>query len=271
VLDKSRAIIKNLQFYDEPEHACIVIAHRGSSSDYPENTVRAFQKAEAVKADMIELDIQLSKDGIPMVFHDDTLERCTNGTGKLNQYTCDELRKLDAGGWKNPDFSGEKIPTLEEVLSFAKNKIAVNVEIKAHDGVVDSGIEVQAFKLVKKYEMERHVLFSCFNTTILKRLRELSGTIPLALLYERNNHLENPPIELINEYQLNAFNCSKWSARKRWIKELKRHDIPMMVYTVNSQWLMKKLIKNGVKGIFTNKPDVLRQQLEMMNNEKIYR
>ena len=259
----SRPIIKNLLFYQNTGQPFIVIAHRGSSSEFPENTLSAFEGAVAMKADMIELDIQLSKDGIPMVFHDDSIERCTNGSGRLQEYTAAELKNLDAGRWKSNAFSGEEIPTLDEVLAFANGRISVNIEIKSHQDVSQTGIEQQALELVKKHNMEKYVLFSCFNPDILVKLRKLSGSIPLALLYERNNHPNRLPIDLITKYDINAFNCSQWHVRKRWIKELGRHDIPVLVYTVNSKWLMKKFIKNGVKGIFTNKPDELRRQLEI--------
>jgi glycerophosphoryl diester phosphodiesterase len=251
----------------KPDHQVLIIAHRGASAYYPENTMIAFRKAVEMKADMLELDIQLSRDGIPVIFHDDTLERCTGHIGEISDYTIAELKKMDAGSWKSPDFTDEQIPALEEVLGFAKNKIAVNIEIKPNSE--SNGIEEKALRLVEEYKMEHDVLFSSFDPEILIRLRMLSDSIPIALLYEKNNHRDRNVFDFITKYGINAFNCSRWSIKKSWIKKLKRNNIPVLIYTVNSRWQMKKLIKQGVTGIFTNKPDLLRSQLQLFNKAKL--
>lgn len=258
--------IKNMHLAHSPDHQVLIIAHRGASAYYPENTMIAFRKAVEMKADMLELDIQLSRDGIPVIFHDDTLERCTGQIGKISDYALAELKEMDAGSWKSPDFTGEQIPALEEVLEFAKNKITVNIEIKP--GSDSNGIAQKALRLVKDYKMEHYVLFSSFDPEILIRLRTLSDTIPIALLYEKNNHRDRNVFDFISKYEINAFNCSRWSIKKSWIKKLKRKHIPVLIYTVNSRWQMKKFIKQGITGIFTNKPDLLRSQLLVFNKAK---
>ncbi len=119
------------------------IAHRGASAYYPENTMESFQGAIAMGADMIELDVQLTRDGEVVVFHDEKLTRCTNGKGRIADYTLVELKKLDAGSWFDKEYQGAKIPTLEEALSLCRDKIAVNIEIKteAVDENIRDGIE----------------------------------------------------------------------------------------------------------------------------------
>jgi len=108
----------------------MVIAHRGFSGAAPENTLAAFRKAIDVGSDLIELDIQLSKDGKIVVIHDEILGRATNGQGKVSDHTLQELKKLDAGSKFRAEFSGERIPTLQEVLDLAKGRVLVNIEIK---------------------------------------------------------------------------------------------------------------------------------------------
>lgn len=228
----------------------------------------AFRNAVLMNADMIEFDLQISRDGIPVVFHDEILDRCTNGRGKLSDFMLKELKELDAGNWKSTKFEGEKIPTLEEVLEFAKNKISLNIEIKSYRNILNSGIEKRALELIRKYDLENYVLFSSFDSEVLKRLRNLSDTVPLALLYDRKNHKNRHFYDLIRELNISSINCSQWAARKSWIKELNRHDIPMFIYTVNSKWLMRRFIRNGAKGIFTNKPDILRQQMNVSFGNK---
>ena len=107
-----------------------VVAHRGYSGLYPENTASAFEAAIGAGADMIELDVCLTKDRIPVVIHDQTLERTTDGHGLVSEFTLSELKKLDAGSWFSPKFKGESIPTLEEILLQIRGKISVNIEIK---------------------------------------------------------------------------------------------------------------------------------------------
>lgn len=259
-----------VQLFNNNEDGFIVIAHRGASAYYPENTMAAFKAAVKMEAEMIELDITLSKDGVPMVIHDATLERTTNGKGAVADYTVKELQEFDAGSWFGKEHAGEQIPTLEEVLSFAKNKIALNIEIK-HESVADNaygGIEEKALNLVKKYEMEPYVLFSSFNYKAIAHLRELDVDIATALLYEKQQSRESSLSALVSEYDAQAFNCSYRQFIKRWAVEASEHDIPVFVYTVNKERKMKKMIKRGARGIFSDKPDLLKQVVDNLWKRK---
>ena len=107
-----------------------ICAHRGETETHPENTLVAFRRAIAMGAHQIEFDVQLSKDGYPVVMHDPTVDRTTDGTGPLCELTFDEIRALDAGAWKDPAFKGEQVPTLEEALSVMPRNIWLNVHLK---------------------------------------------------------------------------------------------------------------------------------------------
>lgn len=255
-----------VQLYSDNNDGFVVIAHRGASAYHPENTMAAFRSAHEMGAEMIELDILLTKDGIPIAIHDETLERTTNGTGMVAEFTLEELKELDAGSWFSKAHKGETIPSLEEVLEFAKGKIALNIEIKT-EAVTDQargGIEEKALELVKKYEMQNYVLFSSFDYRALSHLRELDVDISTALLYEESQSDNRSPSELVSAYQANAFNCSYRKLSKKWAKEAKSNDIPVFVYTVNKKHLMRKMIPRGVSGIFSDKPDVLIQVVDNM-------
>lgn len=259
-----------VQLYNDNEDDFIVIAHRGASAYYPENTMAAFKAAVEMGAEMIELDITLSKDGVPVVIHDATLERTTNGTGAVADYSVNELQQLDAGSWFSEKHAGEHIPTLEEVLAFAKNNIALNIEIK-HESVTDSvhgGIEEEALNLVKKYEMEPYVLFSSFNYRAIAHLRELDVDIATALLYEKQQSGERTPSALVSEYQAQAFNCSYRQFNKKWAEDTSEYQIPVFIYTVNKKRKMKKMVKRGVSGIFSDKPDLLKQVVDNLWKRK---
>ncbi|WP_138430570.1 glycerophosphodiester phosphodiesterase [Fodinibius saliphilus] len=247
--------------YSDDGDGFIVIAHRGASAYYPENTMPAFEGAVAMNAEMIELDVLMSKDGVPVVFHDLSLDNHTDGNGYVPEYTLSELKKLDSGSWFSKNYAGQQIPTLEEVLQFAAGKIALNIEIKteAVSDIIDGGVEQKSLELVKQYGMEEHVLFSSFDYRVIKHLKKLDPTIPVALLYNKHQSKNQLPHQQVREFSADAFNCSFRQFSKKWARDLREHGIPHFIYTVNSKRKMKKLIKSGVTGIFTNKPDVLHQ------------
>ena len=242
----------------------VVIAHRGASAYYPENTMPAFRAAVEMGAEMIELDIMLTADGVPVAFHDAALAEHTDGEGNLEDYTLDQLKKLDAGSWFSPEFAGEQIPTLEEVLQFAAGKVALNIEIKT-EAVTDSvmgGVEEKSLTLVKKYGMENYVLFSSFDYRAVAHLKQLDPSIPAALLYDAHQSNKRLPSQLVSYYNADAFNCHYSELNRKRLRDIRLHEIPVFVYTVNQKRRMKKLVTLGVTGIFSDKPDLLKKVAE---------
>jgi len=115
---------------NENSYRVVDVAHRGGAAYAPENTMAAFMNGFELKADFIELDVAMTKDGVLIVIHDDTVDRTTNGTGKVVDLTYDYIRTLDAGSWFSPEFAGEHVPTLGEVLDAFRGKIGILIEIK---------------------------------------------------------------------------------------------------------------------------------------------
>ncbi|MDX1585968.1 MAG: glycerophosphodiester phosphodiesterase family protein [Balneolaceae bacterium] len=261
---EQKAKYKLPQLYQDNGDDFVVIAHRGASAYYPENTMAAFRGALEMNAEMIELDVMMSKDGIPVVFHDATLDDHTNGTGNLNEYTLEQLRELDAGSWFDSSFTGEKIPTLEEVLAFAAGNIALNIEIKteAVSDEIENGVEEKSLALVKKYGMEEHVLFSSFDYRAIAHVKTLDADMPAAILYEKSQSKKMLPSELLESYNADAFNCSYRQLNTKRFRDIRKNNIPVFIYTVDKPSRMRKLLKMNVTGIFTNKPDVLWEVLE---------
>ena len=254
------------ELYNDDGDGFVVIAHRGASAYYPENTMIAFRKSIELGAEMIELDVLMSKDGVPIVFHDAKLDKKTNGKGSVGNFTVSELKQLDAGSWFDEKFKGERIPTLDEVLAFAKGKIALNIEIKteAVTDVLKGGVEEKSIQLVRKHGMEKHVIFSSFDYRAVAHLKELAPDISTALLYTERISGKKSPVELVNEYSADAFNCHYAQLSAKWMNSLKESDIPAFVYTVNSESRMRSLIEIGVKGIFSDKPDVLKRIVQKL-------
>jgi glycerophosphoryl diester phosphodiesterase len=238
----------------------VVIAHRGASYDYPENTMLAFQKAYEMRADMIELDVQLSSDGVPVVFHDSMLDDKTNGHGQVNRHTFTELQNLDAGSWFKRTYKGVGIPGLSEVLQWAKNKIALNIEIKKEtaESALRGNVEKKVIQLLREHDMKSHTLISSFSYESVQTVKRLDPGIATGLLYDKKMSKQSP-LSLLDSYQADTFNC-KWRELKRsWRAELYQKNVPVLVYTVNHPFWMRRLIRAGINGIFTDRPDLLNQ------------
>lgn len=242
----------------------LVIAHRGASSYAPENTMSAFKLAHKMKADMIELDVQLSKDGVPVVFHDPKLNKHSNGKGLLSSFSFDELRQLDAGKWFSIEFQGEKIPSLAEVLEWAADKIMVNIEIKK-ESVSDSakgGVEEKVVQLIRESKIEDRVIISSFDYRAIKRIKQIAPKILTGLLYHKKSSGKRGPVELMVEVSADLFHCSKSELNKKWRTELEIAGKKFLIYTVNRKKEMQKWIKKGAFGIFSDKPDMLREVVD---------
>ncbi len=242
----------------------VVIAHRGASFYAPENTHSAFKLAIEMKAEMIELDLSITKDGVPVVIHDETVDRTTSASGNVGGFTLEELKKLETGSWFSNDFRGEPFPTLAEVLAYTKDKIAVNIEIKteAVSSEINNGIVEKALRIVKEAGVENQVIFSSFDYRVMEHLEKLNPDMPKAILYEKRQSENLSPSELVEKYKVDAFNCSYRQLSDSWIEDLSSNNIPFFIYTVNDEETMKSIIAKGATGIFSDKPDILKQVVE---------
>lgn len=234
----------------------LVIAHRGFSGAAPENTLAAFQKAIEIGSDLVELDVQLSKDKKVVVIHDPTLQRTTTGAGKVIDFNLEELKRFDAGVKFSSKFAGERIPSLLEVLSLAKSKVGLNIEIKS--GFLEPSavheLADQALKEVEKAGMIDQVLFSSFHAPALDRIRRKNPTAHLALLYHQTwNSLD----EITQGEVYSTLNLRSIHLSREKIARLKKQNIRVNVYTVNSVREMKQFLSWGIDGIITNFPDRL--------------
>ncbi|AGX03062.1 probable glycerophosphodiester phosphodiesterase [Bacillus sp. NRRL B-14911] len=163
------------------KNACV--AHRGWSGKAPENTAAAFRLAlEHPMISAIELDVHLSRDGIPVVIHDHTLERTTNGSGNVKDHTAAELALLDAGSWFSPEYSGETISSLEEIIQMAKGKKKLFIELKQMAGMYE-GLEEKVAGLIRKYSLYKEALVISFDHHSLLKLKELDPRIRTGLIY----------------------------------------------------------------------------------------
>lgn len=248
-------------YYNRSVEPFSVIAHRGASQYAPENTMAAFKLAHEMGADMIELDVLLSKEGVPVVIHDMDLKMSTDGRGRVQELTVRELKELDAGSWFSSQFKGEKIPLLEEVIAWAKNRISLNIEIKpevAASKFKGSAVE-KVIQLIQKYEIDNYVLISSFDYQTVHHVKSEAPHISAALLFNHKIDSERALVPLLNRYQADGLNVAYSQLNRQWLNEASNLDIPIWVYTVNSKYRMRKLIRRGVTGIFSDRPDRLKE------------
>lgn len=230
-------------------------AHRGASGYYPENTMLAFEKAIELGCDAIETDVQMTKDGVLVLIHDETVNRTTNGKGFVKDYSYKDLRGLDAGTWFNDCSKYENIPNVEELLQLAKDKgIIINFEIKT--GVIlYPGIEQKLIDLIYKYEMHNSVILSSFNHHSMVKCKEISKEIKTALLY--SSGLYKPELYCKTAFA-DALHPNYHSINKEVVQGAKEAGVIVNVWTLNTEKEMKAMIAIDVDGIITNYPDKLK-------------
>ena len=228
----------------------------------PENTLASFQAAIDAGADMLELDVTLSRDGVPIVIHDATLNRTTSGEGRVSSKPIAELRKLSAGSWFSKHWAGEPIPVLENVLRMAKGKTALNIEIKkeAVGSKIAGGIEESVVDLVGKHKLSSRVVISSFSKIAVQRIKKISSIQSTALLLPAVP--QRFSIASILDVQADALHISPRGLTQKFVAELKQKGVPIRVYTINQTRQMQKLIRWQVDGIFTDDVRRLRAALD---------
>lgn len=224
-----------------------VIGHRGACAHAPENTLASFVQAAALGCTLVEFDVRLTADGIPIVFHDDTLNRRTDGRGPVGACTLDQLRGLDAG-------AGERIPTLAQVLECcAGHGLGVNMEIKPDRGagITTATAAVQVARAVWRGPPP---LVSSFDRAALAVARDLAPDWPRALLVER------VPADTVE--QARRLGCVAVAAHHRalpraTVAALNAAGLAVLAYTVNRRGRARRLWERGVAAVFCDAPDRL--------------
>ncbi|MGB8646584.1 MAG: glycerophosphodiester phosphodiesterase family protein [Anaerolineae bacterium] len=250
----------------------LVFGHRGAAAVAPENTIAAFLRARDLGADGVELDVTLTRDRVPVVIHDDTVDRTTNGHGLIRNMTILEVKQLDAGSWKSPKYRGEQIPTLAEVLDALADWVnpaspsrmprgMINVEIKSM-GLGTDGVEREVVNLIGRMNLESRILISSFNPLALERVKQLNPRLQRGLLYETDMpfylrrawlrflaapHALHPDHQMIDQAYM------QWARRKHYA---------VNTWTVDDPAEAKRLAALGVEILISNQPDVICRALQ---------
>lgn len=232
-----KSLLERLSLVGRQGTCPLIGGHRGASYCFPENTMAAFAAAVAMGADLIELDVQLTKDNVPIVLHDDTVDRTTIGHGLAGSLTFNEIIKLG-------------IPALQEVLSFAANRIYLNIELKAVPNI--GLLAAKVITLIKKYNLDSQVILSSFDHTVLPHLKQLNPAIATGILYEQPLA---DPVTYARHLQADALHPEFHLIQLPLVQEVHANQLYILTWTVDQPQDLHRLLQMPVDGVISNQPD----------------
>lgn len=218
-----------------------VYAHRGASAEFPENTIAAFRRALELEVEGIELDVHLSKDGVPVVIHDDTVDRTTNGSGAVSDLTVDELQVLNAG-------EGEPVPTLEQVLDLIGDKVHLDIEVKANEAG-------EAVVELLKGRTDTRWLISSFDWNVLRYVRSVDAD---AELWPLTVGATDEAIEMAKALGSRALAIHQGALDEDIVAFLREQELGFWPWTVNDPERAIVLADWGAIGICTDDPAAIQ-------------
>jgi glycerophosphoryl diester phosphodiesterase len=236
-----------------------IFAHRGSAGTHPENTMIAFYEAERAGADGIELDVQLTKDGQIVVIHDETIDRTTDGTGWVKDFTYHELQQFNAAYKFANQYGTCRIPLLEEVLAWICSKpLFLNIELK-NSVIAYEKLEEKVIAMIRHYRLEDRTILSSFNHNSMARCHRLAPAIETALLYIEPLY---EPWHYVCVMRAKGLHPYHRNVTEPFIRQARRHQIAVRPFTINKESLMKKMFQYKVDAIFTDYPLQAREVLK---------
>ncbi|MBN8210437.1 glycerophosphodiester phosphodiesterase [Bacillus sp. NTK071] len=251
------------------------VAHRGASGHAPEHTIPSYKLGDKMKGDYIEIDLQMTKDGKLIAMHDEAVDRTTNGTGLVKDYTLEEIKQLDAGSWFNEmypekakkSYEGLQVPTLEEVIQTFGKDARYYIETKSPE--VYPGMEKELLRVLEKYnltgvnERSSKVLIQSFSKESLLKMQDLNPNLPLVQLisYKEQATMSDEELNELTEYAVGV-GMSYTKIDEAYVQKVRSAGLLIHPYTVNEKEDMERLLDWGVTGMFTNYPDRLNEVLK---------
>lgn len=234
-------------------HETKVMAHRGASTEAPENTMAAFQKAIDDMADYIELDVQLTNNGEVIVMHDSNAYRTTGVDANIVNMTYKEVKTLDAGSWFSDEYVGENVPSLKEVLELTQGKIKLNIELKPADN--DTALAKNTVRLIEKYNMVNDCVITSFSESALKAVKTYNQEIKVGYI------LSAAYGDFYDMKNVDFFSVNAAFLSKRTIDAIHNSGKRVYAWTVNNKEAIKNLTNKGVDGIITDNPVLARETI----------
>jgi glycerophosphoryl diester phosphodiesterase len=232
-----------------PGEPAFIAGHRGDRAHFPENTLPALQAVLESDFDFVETDVQLSSDGVPVIMHDESVERTTNGTGLVTELTLAQLKSLDAGAWYSKDFAGTQVPTLDEFFAILQSsKKKAMVELK---GIWTPEQVHTVTDLVYARSVQSRVIFEAFDS-----LKKAAPLFPRVLI---QRYLPSDPVALATRFGAIAVLTSPASLETHpdAVEKLHAAGLGVILYTLNKKGKWSDAIGMGIDGIITDKPSSL--------------
>jgi glycerophosphoryl diester phosphodiesterase len=228
-----------------------LIGHRGAAAAAPENTIASIRRARQLGVAWVEFDVKLTREGVPILMHDDRLERTTSGRGCVADHTLAAIRELDAGVWFAPAFGGESVPTLEEALAACSELgLGINLEIKPCPGRDEETAHAVLDVLQADGTADRPLLISSFAHACLAVARERAPDLPRGYLCPR---LPRDWAAELEHYGCMTLHTDHRRIRGAQLAELRAAGVPVLLYTVNDPRRVRKLLELGVTAVFTDR------------------
>ena len=236
-----------------------IIGHRGAKGLAPENTLSSIIKAFSFGIKFVEVDVQISKDKVPLLLHDYNVDRTTNGKGQCRNFTFEELLILDAGSWFDKKFKNEKILSLKECINYIKyNERGINIEIKSRKDHSKQSVEAIS-KIFNETKYELNCFFSSFDILSLKLLQNNIPMIPRGFLIDKSNNKSlNDILEICSRFDCFSIGLDIEIIDYEMIKFFKKNNLTITTFTVNNNKAAKNMFDLGVDSIFTDRPDILK-------------
>lgn len=235
----------------------LIIAHRGFSGKYPENTLLAVREAMRLGVDGIEVDARVSRDGVVVLMHDESVERTTNGRGLVRELLWSEIKRLDAGSWRGEEFLGEPVPTLDEILAETVGRVVLHVEVK------EPGDEDAVIKVARDVGALDWIVVNSFHPEVIRNVLKLEPTLGRCLTLEwlDDDFEESRAIRLAINHGANSISLYKGRATQSFMKYAHQRLLSVSVWTVNSIEDARSLAKMDVDAIVTDYPDIMLNYL----------
>ncbi len=238
-----------------------VIGHRGACGYAPENTLESIKTAADIGAAWVELDVKLTRDGVPIIFHDDELDRTTNGSGLVAQTDYADIQTLEAGSWFSDGFSGVIIPTLEEAVDvLLQHNLGLNLEIKPCPGREKETTEAALDVLSQIWDDHDKLLISSFQHVSLEAARDVANDWARGLLIGGDEMPENW-LELADYLDVQTINLGSRLVTEEICEAVMNEEYGLLVYTVNDPMEARRLQQWGVDCFFSDTPDVVLENL----------
>ena len=239
-----------------------IIGHRGLKDYAPENTFSGIKKAISSGFKFIEVDVKITKDLIPVLLHDETINRTSDGFGKCIDFTYYELKKFDFGNWFSANYKNEKILTLQDALKYvSKNHIGINIELKPNKGKEIENIDAIE-KIIKLYYNNLKLYISSFDILSLEYISIKLPDIPRGILFDNNTLKKfnsfNEIIDFCKKYNIFCVSFDKQIINNEIVDFFKSRALLVNVYTINDMELAKTLFSWGVDSIFTDKKELIK-------------